>query len=173
MQLDKKLRVLLKAFYAPAALGQKIEALLSKCMLILAVILIPSIGLAADLGGIWQGTYTCNQGLTGLTLVITAPDQASIRAVFRFNQVDENPGVPDGCFTMSGTVRGNSVVLHAVNWLYRPRRYVMVDIVGAMSADATTLTGSIFGPNCTTFALHRIFNDADPAACRPQDAPVS
>ena len=144
-----------------------------KRLLIVAVLLAPAIGTAAEVAGTWQGSYTCNQGLTGFTLsVLTTPGGAA-KGVFRFYPVEGNPGVPDGCFTMIGTVSGDALRLQAGHWLYRPRGYVMVDLAGTLSSNGAALTGSVFGPNCTTFEVQRVFEDANPAACRLSDAPVS
>ena len=144
-----------------------------KCFLITAALFVPLRGIAAEIGGTWQGNYTCSQGLTGLTLTMAPSTGGSARGVFRFYQVEGNPGVPDGCFEMSGTVSGNQVRLQAGNWLYRPAGYVTVDLAGALDADGTAFMGSIFGPDCTTFTLHRISDDAMPASCRARDVPVS
>ncbi len=138
-----------------------------------AALLIPAVAIAADIGGTWAGSYTCNQGLTGLTLTVDAPQDGAARGVFRFYQVDANPGVPDGCFAMSGTAAGDHLDLRAAGWLYRPWGYITVDLSGAVSADGTTLSGSIYGPNCTTFELHRMARDVSPERCRLPNIPVS
>lgn len=142
-------------------------------LLIAAALLLPGAGIAAEINGTWQGSYICNQGLTGLTLTVAPTKDGSARGVFRFYQVDENPGVPDGCFAMSGTVSGNGIQLQAEAWLYRPKHYVTVDLAGTLSPDGTSLAGSIFGPNCTTFVLHRVSDHTSPAACSLPDVPVS
>ena len=144
-----------------------------KCLFVTAALLLPQAVTAAEISGTWQGSYTCNQGLTGLTLTIAPSKDGSARGVFRFYQVDENPGVADGCFAMNGSAFGSHVQLQAGNWLYRPRGYVTVDLEGMVSPNGTGLTGSIFGPNCTTFTLHHVSADEGPAPCRPPDVPVS
>ena len=98
---------------------------------------IPAVAIAAEIGGAWEGSYTCNQGMTGLTLTVAADQDGAARGVFRFYQVDANPGVPDGCFAMSGTAAGDHLDLQATGWLYRPWGYITVDLAGAVSADGT------------------------------------
>ena len=142
-------------------------------LFVTTALLLPGVGMGAEIGGTWQGSYTCNQGLTGLTLTIAPLKDGSARGVFRFYHVNENPGVPDGCFAMSGTVTGDQIQLQAQTWLYRPSDYVMVDLAGTLTPDATALSGSIFGPNCTTFMLRRVSDDASPAACRLPGVPVA
>ena len=140
---------------------------------VLAALVVPTVGNAAEAGGTWQGEYICNQGLTGLTLTVMPSEAGAVRAVFRFYHVDGNPGVPDGCFAMSGSVSGDQLHLEAGSWLYRPRGYVTVDLTGTLNPAGTSMTGSIFGPNCTTFSLHRVTSDPDPEMCRLRSAPVS
>ena len=145
----------------------------ARALVVLTSLLVSVSGFAAEVSGTWQGSYTCGQGLTGLMLTV-APSKAGIaQGVFRFYQVDGNPGVPDGCFAMSGTVSGDRIQLHAGHWLYRPIGYVTVDLAGTLSLDGTVLTGSIFGPDCTTFSLTRVSRDLNPAACRIPGALVS
>ena len=144
-----------------------------QALAVLAALLVPVTGLAAEIEGTWQGSYTCNQGLTGLTLTLASPRDGTARGVFRFYQIDSNPGVPDGCFAMSGTASGEHITLQAGSWLYHPLGYVTVDLTGTISPDGAVLTGSIVGPNCTSFTLRRVSDDPLPAACRPADAPVS
>jgi hypothetical protein len=140
---------------------------------ILAALLAPTIAVAAEIGGTWQGEYSCNQGRTGLTLTVIPSEAGAARAIFRFYEINSNPGVPSGCFTMSGTVSGNQLRLHAEKWLFRPLGYVTVDLAGTVNPAGASLTGSIFGPNCTTFSLVRVFGDPNPEICRPLGAPVS
>ncbi len=139
----------------------------------IVALLVPAAAIAADVSGAWEGSYTCNQGLTGLALTVDVPQDGAARGVFRFYQVDANPGVPDGCFAMSGTVAGDRLDLQAAGWLYRPWGYITVDLAGAVSADGATLSGSIYGPNCTTFELHRVAGDVSPERCQLPSVPVA
>ena len=142
-------------------------------LVVFAALLAPTIGIAAEVGGTWKGEYTCNQGRTGLTLTVTPSKAGTAQAVFRFYQIEGNPGVPDGCFAMSGTISGDQLHLKAGSWLYRPRGYVTVDLTGMANPAGTSLTGSVFGPNCTTFFLERVMSDSDPEICRLRGVPVS
>ena len=53
------------------------------------------------LSGAWTGSYTCGQGVTGLTLHL---DRAGpeLRGVFHFYPLPENPLAAEGCFEMTG-----------------------------------------------------------------------
>ena len=52
--------------------------------------------------GEWKGTYTCNQGLTGLTLTIKDSKDKDVEAIFSFYAVKSNPDVPSGSSRMTG-----------------------------------------------------------------------
>jgi eukaryotic-like serine/threonine-protein kinase len=114
------------------------------------------------MAGVWEGTYTCAQGLTGLTLTLWGEDQA-LQGEFSFHPVPANPGVPSGAFRMRGrSPSPGTVVLHASNadWIRRPERYVVVGLAG--STEGSTFAGRVTdgagGPSaigCTTFTLRR------------------
>ena len=63
-----------------------------KRLVVLAVVITPTIGIAAEIGGTWQGEYTCNQGRTGLTLTVTPSKVGAAQAVFRFYQIEATLG---------------------------------------------------------------------------------
>jgi hypothetical protein len=52
--------------------------------------------------GVWTGTYTCNQGLSGVRLTITGAGGDTVRATAEFCAVPSNPGVPDGSYVLTG-----------------------------------------------------------------------
>ena len=139
----------------------------------LAAVFAPTVGNAVEAGGTWRGRYICNQGLTRLTLTVTPSEAGTVQAVFRVYPVEGNPGVADGCFAMSGALSGDQLHLEARSWLYRPPGYVTVDLTGTVNPADMSLTGSIIGPNCTTFSLSRVSSDPDPEMCRPKRVPVS
>jgi len=57
---------------------------------------------SVELTGYWRGTYECAQGVTGANLTIRQGFGTAIDAVLHFYAVPQNPGVPTGCFKMSG-----------------------------------------------------------------------
>ncbi|MBM3620059.1 MAG: hypothetical protein FJX20_05155 [Alphaproteobacteria bacterium] len=111
------------------------------------------------LAGRWQGTYYCAQGLTGVTLTIRGDDQRA-EALFHFYPVQENPGVPVGCYTMlghvdtaSGTINLESDESH---WILQPRGYVTVNFRGRFSGGRHRIVGRVEGPGCSTFTMRRV-----------------
>lgn len=131
-------------------------------------------GQEAPIVGPWVGTYTCGQGLTGISLTITEVREGRAEALFHFYSVPENPGVPTGCFLQSGTYneRTRRLVLHGGRWLLQPDDYVTVGFSGQLDRSGRRLTGKVIGPRgCTTFRMERREESASiPARCRPQVA---
>lgn len=131
---------------------------------------------ASPIAGAWSGEYVCNQGLTAITLTISRSDPSDVRALFHFYAAPSNPGVPTGCFDMSGTYDPASgrLVLKGGNWLLRPPNYYVVDFVGQIDPATGRFTGRAEGPGCTVFSLSRRGSPrSTPRACRPPDDTVA
>jgi hypothetical protein len=112
------------------------------------------------LNGVWEGSYTCLQGLTRLKLVINAKSTTDIDAVFMFSAHPHNPNVPSGRFRMEGTLESfNSpempdlLDLRGAAWINQPTGWFMVDLRGDVSPSQRKITGNIPQPGCTTFEL--------------------
>jgi hypothetical protein len=112
---------------------------------------------AADWSGTWHGTYTCYQGITGLDLTITPRDAKTVRAVFSFHAVLQNPLVPSGEFEMMGRLGSSPgrLLLRAKAWTDRPPNYVTVDLDGVYDPSSAEYSGRVKGPGCTSFRLTR------------------
>ncbi len=121
------------------------------------------------LTGYWRGTYDCAQGLTGINLTIRQSFGTAVEAVFHFYAVPQNPGVPTGCFKMSGRLdpATREFVLESdeSRWLVRPPDYVVVNFHGILGADGRSMRGRVEGPGCTQFGLRRL--DSPPPAPDP------
>jgi hypothetical protein len=107
------------------------------------------------LTGTWEGIYTCAQGDTELRLVIQAAAGGTLTATFNFFAAPDNPGVPSGSYTMTGTYSATGVQLTQDHWINEPPGYMMVDIsADPPSQGGTVLHGTI--TTCgTTFTLTR------------------
>lgn len=123
-----------------------------------------AIGLAATAAaqedravGSWSGRYTCNQGVTGVTLTVEAATARGAIALFHFYADPSNPGVPSGCFRMSGRfdARTGRLQLKGGRWLLRPYGYLTVDFTGEIDPAGETFVGQVTGYNCTRFELSR------------------
>lgn len=131
---------------------------------------------ANGLKGTWSGEYTCNQGLTGVTLTITRGEPDDVQALFHFYASPGNPGVPEGCFEMAGRFDPTSgeLRLDGGRWRLRPPGYVVVDFIGRLEAASSRFEGRVEGYNCTTFGLTRRPSPLPvPKECRPKDDTVA
>ena len=108
--------------------------------------------------GIWAGRYACAQDETGLTLRVEPRSGTVLRALFHFYAVRQNPGVPGGCFEMTGTSEQdhNEVSFAAGGWLLHLPGYVTVNLAGQVDATGKHFSGSVTGPNCGGFDLIRV-----------------
>lgn len=101
---------------------------------------------------VWQGSYDCAQGVTGLTLALSVDPTRQVRALFEFYGITQNPRVPKGCFEMSGSFDASGhLTLAPGAWRVQPPNFVSVGLYGAQSG--SEMTGTIFGPGCSHFAL--------------------
>ncbi|MEW2051306.1 serine/threonine-protein kinase [Streptomyces sp. NPDC005476] len=109
-----------------------------------------------DLSGQWNGSYVCNQGITGLVLTIEQSSDGTAEAVFAFYPAPSNPQVPRGSFAMAGTVENGVLTLRATHWIDQPPDYLTVDLQAAPdSSTPDHLDGRIYGSGCTTFSADR------------------
>jgi outer membrane protein OmpA-like peptidoglycan-associated protein len=131
--------------------------------------------------GEWVGTYTCAQGLTGLTLTIAEATPTRSQALFHFYADPRNPRVPTGCFVMDGSYdpATGRLRLDGRTWLVRPGGYQVVAFEGDVDAEGRHFAGTVTGVRaplrgCTTFQLARAASpQPPPAACVPPDAPAA
>lgn len=98
--------------------------------------------------GVWRGSYTCAQGLTGLTLTLRAgASSGALEGSFSFYALPQNPNVPSGEYLMRGTQTGSHVQLSGEQWITRPESYMMVGLTGDVSGGSpATFTGQV--PEC-------------------------
>jgi outer membrane protein OmpA-like peptidoglycan-associated protein len=127
--------------------------------------------------GEWVGTYTCAQGLTGLTLTLSEATPGSAQALFHFYADPRNPRVPAGCFSMDGGYdpASGELTLRGGRWLLRPAGYSVVAFEGRVDAEGRHFEGVVRGPSgCTTFALARTPSPAVPQPkCALTEAPAA
>lgn len=116
--------------------------------------------IVTELNGIWKGTYTCTQGLTGLTLTLTGKSGGVVEGVFNFYEVETNPGVPNGSFNMIGAYSSTrKLTLNAdeSDWIEQPSGWRTVDLDGTVSANLSTYSGTVSSntgaSSCTSFSL--------------------
>ncbi|MGH3758392.1 hypothetical protein [Actinophytocola sp.] len=113
-----------------------------------------------DLGplvGTWAGEYTCLQGETGLTLAIEPIDEASVKVVFEFFPVSENPSAQQGSYEMIGAYDGDRLLFKQNKWIERPSDYVMVDleVTSPVEPNVDALSGNVLSEGCKGFSVRR------------------
>lgn len=104
----------------------------------------PSYEMSEILMGVWSGTYiTETQGITNLDLTITNYENNIISAYFHFSPHPNNPDIPNGIFSMFGTISDDMLIsLVAEEWVGpRPAGYYVIDLRNAvLSIDSMTIT---------------------------------
>jgi tetratricopeptide (TPR) repeat protein len=110
----------------------------------------------STIAGIWEGSYVCGQGVTGLILDVASASGGTLTAVFDFFPISGNANVPSGSFTMTGKYSAAGVLLMPDHWINQPRGYGMVTLSGGQpSNDSQVFSGAVISPGCTTFFVHK------------------
>ena len=107
------------------------------------------------MSGEWSGKYICRQGVTGVHVVFSGDGS---RALFHFYGLPENPGVPEGCFSMSGFFDPASGALNmtAGQWIVRPPNFVTANVSGNVDASGQIFVGRLLNtPGCENIILAR------------------
>src|SRR5689334_16736188 len=93
----------------------------------------PQLKKALTVTGDWTGRYICGQGITRLDLHIEQGQYEkgrgmNLTATFRFGPLPENPDIPKGAYSMTGTWDPilRQVQLEGVKWIDYPQNYIMV-----------------------------------------------
>lgn len=108
---------------------------------------------ASSLSGVWQGSYTCSQGLTGLTVTLKGNHSGEVTGLFEFYPLPQNPNVPVGTYTVSGKYfSNNKIILSPLKWVNKPRNFYQVSLNG--QATSTHFNGVI--PECGNKAFNLI-----------------
>lgn len=124
---------------------------------------------ALTLGGRWEGSYLCGQGLTAAVMTL---DDAG-KGTFQFGPHETNRGIPKGEYAVAVSLSDDgSIVIEPGRWIDRPSGYRTVQMEGRMTE--STMTGKLLESTCKGFELTRVAADAAPAqiAQAPTPAPV-
>jgi len=98
-----------------------------------------------DIVGKWKGTYTANQGETGLTLTVYS-DRDAYRAIFEFYSLAGKRNAAHGSYHMNVSYNPSTerYFLRGYKWINRPSNYRFVHLDGVLSGNVFkgTLSGT-------------------------------
>jgi hypothetical protein len=114
-----------------------------------------------SLNGVWEGSYECAQGVTGLTLTIDDRGNGDLGAAFEYHPTDDNPSVATGIYSMTGTKTDAAMQLEGHEWIEQGGDYGMVALTAPLEGreDTESLTGTVEGAGCTEFTAERVSTD--------------
>ncbi len=112
---------------------------------------------APPIVGVYVGTYTCSQGVTGLRLTIRSIGASAYEATFDFYPTRENPGVPSGSAVFSGAYAeaSRTLRLDGQRWVQRPGGYNLITLDGRFDPSFQQYSGSIPSGGCSSFSTYR------------------
>ena len=124
-------------------------------VLIAVGVAMPAAAQSRNAGGEWTGKYVCGQGVTGARLILS---EDGSRGVFHFYALPENPGVPEGCYQVTGIFNNVTGALAVVpgSWYLQPRRYQSAAFSGIVDERGQNFAGKIIGmKGCASVFLSR------------------
>ena len=94
-----------------------------------------------DLVGVWEGSYTANQGETGLTLTVWEED-GNYKATFSFYNLPGRTNAEEGSYSMTVTSNQSTRLYNLVGtkWINQPSGWVFVDLEGIVHGNVFTGT---------------------------------
>jgi len=114
--------------------------------------------------GEWKGKYLCGQGVTAVQITFDSGG----KGLFHFFAAQENPNVPEGCFTVGTSIsKAGVMTVRPTGWRVRPSNYVSVSFAGRFEDGGQRFEGHIRGlRGCGRISLVRgSFDRKPPAAC--------
>lgn len=112
---------------------------------------------AADVVGVWNGSYGCGPGGTSLRLTLTSsgdPQSGDLTGLFEFFPSDINPSTPSGSFKLTGTIEDDGgLLLEPGEWIQQPPDFFSIglraNVSRSLPGSVTEFSGGIVG--CTGF----------------------
>ncbi len=105
------------------------------------------------LSGTWTGTYTCSQGVTGVTLQIVASSSQNVGALLQFAV----PNAPSGSYFMRGAFNPatNGIVMNFTKWKNQPAGYAPANITGTVNFASGELRGTVLLAGCAALSMRK------------------
>jgi len=105
------------------------------------------------LSGTWSGTYSCQHGVTGVTLQIVANSSQNVGALLQFAV----PNSRSGAYFMRGVFNPatNGLAMNFTSWKYQPEGYAAANITGTVNFASNELRGTILLPGCAGLSMRK------------------
>jgi len=106
----------------------------------------------AQLIGTWEGSYTANQGETGLTLTVYR-EGSDYKASFDFYNLPGRNNAQRGKYLMNVTYNETTKTyqLRGYEWVNRPGGYTYIDLEGTISGNV--FSGRVINSSSWTFRV--------------------
>ncbi len=111
---------------------------------------------------VWEGKYTCAQGVTGLHLELDTASNGVTTGIFEFYGIAQNPNwVPRGSYRLRGLVTMSqagsfALALAPDGWITEPPGYLMVGLQATSDRERRSLIGRLTDPSCAFMKLARV-----------------
>jgi len=110
---------------------------------------------------VWEGKYTCAQGVTGLHLELDTASNGVTTGIFVFYGLAQNPWVPRGSYRLRGLVTMSqtgsfALALAPDGWITESPGYLMVGLQATSDRERRSLSGRLTDPSCAVMALARV-----------------
>ena len=109
------------------------------------------------ISGIWEGTYVCSLGVTGVTIDVSQSENTVI-ADFSLYPVPENPNIPRGLARYQGDFNSTSrrISFPKGTWINKPDSFwTAYPFHGQFDENFKNFSGEIDGYRCTTINLSK------------------
>jgi len=109
------------------------------------------------ISGIWEGTYICSLGITGVTIDMSQAGNTVI-ADFSLHPVPENPNIPRGLARYQGDLNSTSrrISFPQGTWINKPDSFwTAYPFHGQFDENLKKFSGEIDGYRCTTIDLNK------------------
>ncbi len=127
------------------------------CLLALAFVGVGARAVAQEaITGVWQGSYECPQGVTGLTLIIEGAAAGGLKGNFRFYPTPGNTRAARGDYEVAVSFDPASGRFEArgTRWIDQPPGYMFANLRGVLQGKQ--LIGTVENEGCGAFELTRV-----------------
>ncbi len=122
-----------------------------------AILMTPASAWALDastLNGRWDGSYSCGEKDTFLSLELSGDGDGKVTGSFLFHPFGEESG-PEGSWLVAGEINQAGLMdLRGAGWIDQPEGFLMFDLSGVVQEDGV-YPGTIDDAACTSFYVKK------------------